>query len=261
MRRARILYQGTVHDVTVERDGTLRAGDGSRFGEDEVTWLPPKHGTVLALGLNYADHAAELASRRPDEPLVFVKAASSLTGHRRPCCRPDGVENMHFEAELVAVIGRAARKVKRGEALEYVSAYTVCNDFAVRDYLENYYRPNLRVKCRDSLTPLGPWLVDAGEVGDPHDLAIRTFVNGELRQSGSTREMIFDIPYLVEYLSAFMTLMPGDMISTGTPQGVSNVNPGDEVTVEVENVGRLTNRIVSEEEYERLLAADPLMTA
>jgi 5-oxopent-3-ene-1,2,5-tricarboxylate decarboxylase/2-hydroxyhepta-2,4-diene-1,7-dioate isomerase len=156
---------------------------------------------------------------------------------------------MHYECELVAVIGKLARNVKREDALSYLAGYTVCNDYAIRDYLENYYRPNLRVKNRDATTPVGPWIVDAADVPDPSNLKLRTWINGELKQEGSTSDMIFDIPYLIEYFSSFMTLQPGDMIATGTPEGLADVVPGDEVVVEVEGVGRLVNRIVSEAEF------------
>ena len=251
MRRARVRSGGRIEDVAVQGDGTLQTAEGRTLDPDHVEWLPPPHGTLIALGLNYRDHAAELEFKAPAEPLVFLKTSACVTGHRQPCCRPDSAQNMHYEGELVAVIGRTAQRVARAEALSYVGGYTICNDFAVRDYLENYYRPGLRVKCRDSLTPLGPWITDAADVGDPHALWLRTWVNGELRQDGNTRDLVFDIPYLIEYLSAFMTLHPGDMISTGTPQGVSNVMPGDEIVVEVERVGRLVNRVVREQEYEQ----------
>lgn len=246
MKWARIRRAGVDFDASVEADGSLCTKSGRHFPEDEVGWLAPRHGTFLALGLNYADHASELSFKAPDEPLLFIKAPSSVIGHKQTSCRPDGVEYMHYEGELVAVIGRTARKVKRRQAMDYIGGYTICNDYAVRDYLENYYRPNLRVKSRDTLTPLGPYIVDAEDVGDPGELGIRTWVNGELRQNGNTRDMIFDIPYLVEYISSFMTLRPGDMISTGTPKGLSDVRPGDEVIVEIDRVGRLENRIVAE---------------
>ena len=256
MRRARVCHEGRALDVEVLDGGAaLRLADGQQLDPARVEWLPPPHGTLIALGLNYRDHAAELDFKPPADPLLFLKTPSCVTGHLQPCCRPDGVQNMHYEGELVAVIGRTARHVPRAEAMSCVGGYTVCNDFAVRDYLENYYRPGLRVKCRDSLTPLGPWITDARDVGDPHALGVRTWVNGELRQDGNTRDFVFDIPFLIEYLSSFMTLRPGDMISTGTPQGVSNVMPGDEVAVEVEKVGRLVNRIVSETEYDALCEA------
>jgi len=249
VRRARIAHQGGVHAVTVDAAGEPLAADGSRFTPGSFTWLPPATGTMLALGLNYADHAAELAVEPPAEPLVFLKAPNSYTGHEQVSWLPDEAPHMHYEAELVAVIGAPARKVARADALEHVAGYTVCNDYAVRDYLENYYRPNFRVKSRDALTPIGPWLVDRDDIGDPSALAVRTWVNGELRQAGSTQAMIFDIPFLIEYLSAFMTLYPGDMIATGTPRGVADVAVGDRVEVEVEGVARLANTIVSEQAF------------
>ena len=259
MKRARIRHAEQVKAAVVRADGRLETADGAVLDEGEVSWLAPPHGTIIALGLNYADHASELEFKAPSEPLLFIKAPSGVTGHHTPCCRPDGVKHMHYEAELVAVMGRTAHKVKRADAMGYVGGYTLCNDFAVRDYLENFYRPNLRVKCRDTLTPLGPWIVDAADVEDAGSLEVRTWVNGELTQSGNTRDMVFDIPFLVEYLSSFMTLRPGDMISTGTPRGVTDVQPGDEVVVEVENVGRLQNRIVSEAEYRSLRMQEEAM--
>ena len=208
---------------------------------------PHPHATLFALGLNYADHASELAFTPPTEPLVFIKAPNTVTGDNQTSVRPNKIEYMHYEAELVVVIGKTAHKVSEREAMDYVAGYTVCNDYAIRDYLENYYRPNLRVKSRDGLTPLSPHIVPKEAIPDPHNLTLRTFVNGELRQQGTTADLIFSIPFLIAYLSEFMTLQPGDMIATGTPKGLSDVQPGDEVVVEVEGVGRLVNRIVSEE--------------
>lgn len=207
----------------------------------------PPHATLFALGLNYADHASELDFKPPTEPLVFIKAPNTFNGDNQTSVRPNNIEYMHYEAELVVVIGKTARKVSEAEAMDYVAGYTVCNDYAIRDYLENYYRPNLRVKSRDGLTPISPNVVPKEAIPDPHNLRLRTYVNGELRQEGTTADLIFSIPYLIAYLSDFMTLQPGDMIATGTPKGLSDVVPGDEVVVEVEGVGRLVNRIVSEE--------------
>ena len=249
MKTARVRIDNRIHQVSVNDDYSVISADGRTWREDDVTWLPPKHGTVFALGLNYVDHAAELSFKAPEEPLLFLKTPNTFVGHRQPSYRPDNVDYMHYEAELVVVIGKTARKVKQHEAMDYVGGYTLCNDYAVRDYLENYYRPNLRVKCHDSLSPLGPYIVDRDDVDDPHDLRLCTRVNGELRQEGSTRDMVFRIPFLIEYLSAFMTLQPGDMISTGTPKGLADVQPGDEVVIEVEQVGRLINYVISEQEY------------
>lgn len=251
-KRAKILFKGTEYDVTVGDNEVITLPNGNVIAGDspDVEWLPPVQGTLFALGLNYADHAAELEFKPPEEPLIFLKAESSLTGHRQVSVRPDNVEYMHYESELVVVIGKTAHKVAKEDAMDYVAGYTVCNDYAIRDYLENYYRPNLRVKSRDTLTPIGPWIVDKDAVKDPHNLALYTYVNGELRQKGTTADLIFDIPFLIAYLSDFMTLQPGDMIATGTPKGLSDVVPGDEVIVEVEGVGRLVNTIISEKEYE-----------
>jgi 5-oxopent-3-ene-1,2,5-tricarboxylate decarboxylase/2-hydroxyhepta-2,4-diene-1,7-dioate isomerase len=249
MKHARIRYQSEIYVVTVEHENKLCLPSGERLREDQVEWLPPATGNMFALGLNYADHAAELAFKAPTKPLAFIKSPNTYTGHKQVTWRPDNIKYMHYECELVAVIGKAARNVKREDALHYLAGYTVCNDYAIRDYLENYYRPNLRVKNRDCTTPIGPWIVDTADVPDPSNLRLRTWINGELKQEGTTADMIFDIPYLIEYFSSFMTLQPGDMIATGTPEGLADVVPGDEVVVEVEGVGRLVNTIVSEETF------------
>jgi 5-oxopent-3-ene-1,2,5-tricarboxylate decarboxylase/2-hydroxyhepta-2,4-diene-1,7-dioate isomerase len=247
MKRARVAYDGAIHEG-IEHHGNLRLEDGRELGESDVVWLPPvEPGAIFALGLNYADHAKELSFKAPEEPLVFLKGPATLIGHRAHTVRPVGVKYMHYECELAVVIGKTARNVNRTDAYEFVSGYTVANDYAVRDYLENYYRPNLRVKSRDGATPLGPWLVDRDDVPDPMNLTLRTSINGKVTQEGSTRDMIFSIPVLIEYLSSFMTLSPGDLILTGTPEGLADCQPGDEVATEVEGIGRLINTIVSAE--------------
>lgn len=249
MKTARIRHQGQVLTVQVNEQDQVVLADGNVLAEQDVEWLPPAEGTMFALGLNYADHARELAFEPPKEPLVFVKANNTYTGHNHNTWRPDNVNYMHYECELVAVIGKPAKNVKREDALEYVAGYTLCNDYAIRDYLENYYRPNLRVKNRLATTPIGPYMVDRADVPEPNNLTLRTWVNGELRQEGTTADMIFDVPFLIEYLSSFMTLQPGDMIATGTPEGLSDVVPGDEVVVEIEGIGKLRNFIVSETDF------------
>jgi 5-oxopent-3-ene-1,2,5-tricarboxylate decarboxylase/2-hydroxyhepta-2,4-diene-1,7-dioate isomerase len=249
MKRARVIHQGVLHNAT-ERDGQLLLEDGQRVWQDQVTWLPPlapldRPRTILALGLNYADHAKELEFKAPEEPLVFLKGEGALAGHRQSTRRPPDVQFMHYECELAVVIGRTARKVRRDDAYDFVAGYTVANDYAIRDYLENWYRPNLRVKNRDGATPLGPWLVERADVADPMALALRTTVNGHVTQQGNTKDMIFDIPWLVEYFSSFMTLSPGDLILTGTPDGVVDCKPGDVVVTEIEGIGALMNTISS----------------
>ena len=255
MKTARVAYGGAVHEAHPHEAG-LQLADGRVLAEHEVVWLPPfEVGTIVALGLNYADHVKELAKEltvtAKDEPLVFLKTAGSVIGHRGFTRRPADAAFMHYECELAVVIGRTARHVKVADAMAHVAGYTVCNDYAVRDYLENWYRPNLRVKNRDGGTVLGPWFVDAADVSDPHALPLRTFVNGTLVQQGNTSNMINDFPALIEYLSSFMTLQAGDVILTGTPDGVVNVNAGDEVVTEIDGIGRLVNTLVPDTVFGR----------
>jgi 5-oxopent-3-ene-1,2,5-tricarboxylate decarboxylase/2-hydroxyhepta-2,4-diene-1,7-dioate isomerase len=246
MKRARVAYAGGIHHA-VSEDAALRLIDGRLVTEDSVVWLPPVvPGTILALGLNYADHAKELKFEAPAEPIAFLKAPTALVGHRGQTRRPAGVSFMHYECELAVIIGKTARRIASRHAYDFVAGYTVANDYAVRDYLENYYRPNLRVKSRDEATPLGPWLVDAADLSDPMNLRLATSVNGRVAQEGCTKNMIFDIPTLIEHFTSFMTLQPGDLILTGTPEGLANVQPGDEVVTEIEGIGRLVNTIVED---------------
>jgi 5-oxopent-3-ene-1,2,5-tricarboxylate decarboxylase/2-hydroxyhepta-2,4-diene-1,7-dioate isomerase len=247
MKHARVTFEGRVYAAT-ERDGQVLLDDGRLVGEEAVSWLTPlpaveRPRTILALGLNYADHAKELAFKAPEEPLAFLKGERALNSHRQFTRRPPGVKNMHYECELTVVIGKTAKKVKRDDAYDFIAGYTVANDYAVRDYLENWYRPNLRVKNRDGATPIGPWLVDAADIANPMALALKTTVNGKLTQSGNTQDMVFDVPFLIEYFSSFMTLQPGDLILTGTPDGVVDCQPGDVVVTEIEGIGALMNTI------------------
>lgn len=245
MKRARVSFGGFIQDVT-EVDGKVKLNDGRIVEETDVVWLPPvQPHTVFALGLNYADHAAELSFQAPTEPLVFLKGLNTFIGHRGQTVRPKDVTFMHYECELVVVIGKTGKHIKREHAYDYVSGYTIANDYAIRDYLENYYRPNLRVKNRDTCTPIGPWFVDKEEIQDPMNLTLRTYINGEIKQEGTTADMIFGIPELIEYLSSFMTLNENDLILTGTPKGAVDTKVGDEVITEVEGLGKLMNTIVS----------------
>ena len=205
MKHARVAWSGALHEA-IESEGQLLLTQGPhagrRVGFDEVVWLPPlaptaQARTVIALGLNYADHAKELAFKAPEEPLAFMKSQASLIGHRAFTQRPADVQYMHYECELAVVIGRTARHVKQADACDFIAGYTVANDYAIRDYLENWYRPNLRVKNRDTCTPIGPWRVDAADVPNPMALKLQTTVNGQLTQSGSTADMIFDVPTLI----------------------------------------------------------------
>ncbi len=249
MKYARIIYEGREQSAQ-ESGGMLLLADGQRVAPEAVRWLPPlapvsQARTILCLGLNYADHAKELAFKPPSEPLAFLKGQSSLIGHREQTHRPPDVKFMHYECELAVVMGRSAKNVKRDDAYDFIEGYTVANDYAIRDYLENWYRPNLRVKGRPTCTPLGPWLVDAKDIEDPMNLNLQTTVNGNITQRGNTKGMIFSIPMLIEYFSSFMTLRPGDLILTGTPDGVVDCPQGSVIECSIEGIGTLHNTIQS----------------
>ena len=249
MKRGRVVYQGQTVAVTESADGSVQLPNGSLVAETAVQWLPPMDfGTIFALGLNYADHAKEIAfNKAPEEPLVFLKGPNTLNGHRCHTRRPSDVSYMHFECELGVVIGKTCRHVEKEDAYSVIAGYVTANDYAIRDYLENFYRPNLRVKNRDGATPVGPWLVDAADIADPMNLRLRSWVNGELKQDGNTADMVHSIPALIAHLSSLMTLNPGDLILTGTPDGVADSRVGDEIVTEIEGVGRLVNFIGGDE--------------
>ena len=251
MKRARVAFDGRVHDIVAAVDATddiITLADGRRVAGDAVVWLPPiEPRTGFALAINYADHAKELSFKKPDAPLAFLKGRNAWIGHRSTSKRTADATFMHYECELAVVIGHPARDVSAANAYDVVAGYTVANDYVIRDYIENYYRPNLRAKNRDGLTVLGPWLVDRADVPDPMNLTLSTTVNGNETQRGNTRDMVFGIPALIAYLSSFMTLAPGDVILTGTPDGIVDVKPGDEVVTAIDGVGRLVNTIVGAE--------------
>ncbi|WP_430790786.1 fumarylacetoacetate hydrolase family protein [Virgibacillus flavescens] len=251
MKHARVACLGGIHDAEV-MDDKLKLADGRIVDQKDVSWMTPvEPGTAFVLGLNYADHASEISFKPPEEPLVFLKGPNAFVGHDGQTRRPKDATHMHYECELAVVIGKTARNVKEEDAYEYVKGYTIANDYVIRDYLENYYRPNLRAKNRDGLTPLGPWYVDRDDIENPMNLGLRTYVNGELKQDGSTKDMVFDIPQLIEYLSSFMTLSENDIILTGTPKGTVHVYEGDIVETEIEGIGSLKSTIVGDEIFSR----------
>jgi 5-oxopent-3-ene-1,2,5-tricarboxylate decarboxylase/2-hydroxyhepta-2,4-diene-1,7-dioate isomerase len=250
VKHARVAYLGAVHDA-VDEQGSLRLADGRLASESAVVWLPPlpattRPRTIFAVEVNYTDYAKDLAFKAPDEPLIFVKGPSALMGHLGQTRRPADATYMHYACELAVVIGKTARRVTRTDAYDYILGYTVANHYMVRDYLEGYYSPNLRAAGRDACTPLGPWLVDTADIRDPMNLRLRTLINGATMQEGCTRDMVFDIRFLIAYLSAFMTLFAGDVILTGAPDSLVGVHDGDEVVTEIDGIGRLTNTIVGD---------------
>ncbi len=218
---------------------------GEQFPLADVRLLAPviPRSKVVGVGRNYAAHAAELGHEVPGEPLVFMKPNTSVVGPFDPIVYPRESSEVHFEGELAVVIGRICRDVPAERAREVVFGYTVANDVTARD-LQNKDGQWTRAKGYDSFCPLGPWVeTDL----DPSDVLVTTTLNGELRQSSSTTLMLHDVPAVIAYITSFMTLLPGDVIATGTPAGVGPMTPGDEVSVSVEGIGTLTNRVVARE--------------
>jgi 2-keto-4-pentenoate hydratase/2-oxohepta-3-ene-1,7-dioic acid hydratase in catechol pathway len=212
---------------------------------------PPK---FLAIGLNYADHVAEAGLETPKFPTVFNKQSTCATGPRDPVHMPRVSSALDYEGELGFVIGRRCRHVPRDRAALVIAGYLVVNDVTVRDW--QFRTPTWTMgKSFDTHGPLGPWLTTSDEIGDPHGLRLRTWVNGELRQDSNTKQLIFDCFALVEHLSTAFTLEPGDVVSTGTPGGVGIamkpprlLRVGDVVKIEIDGLGALENRVVPEPE-------------
>ncbi|WP_265522194.1 fumarylacetoacetate hydrolase family protein [Oerskovia flava] len=213
----------------------LELGDGVRL----LAPVIPRS-KIVAVGKNYAAHAEEMGGEVPSRPLVFFKPNTSVVGPDDPIVLPGFTREASYEAELAVVIGRLAKDVSPQAAASYILGYTVANDVTARD-AQRTDGQWARAKGFDSACPLGPW-IDTDL--DPEDVAVRSRVNGELRQDGRTRDMVFDIPYLVSYISEAFTLLPGDVILTGTPAGVGAIEAGDRVECEVEGLGVLSNPVV-----------------
>jgi 5-oxopent-3-ene-1,2,5-tricarboxylate decarboxylase/2-hydroxyhepta-2,4-diene-1,7-dioate isomerase len=250
MKHVRFAHNGAIHEGIFENGKILKGS--VEYDPDKIMWLPPVDpngvGRSIGVALGFAKHAKELNLDIPEYPLLFQKFANTLVGHKAKIVVPPGLEYMHYEVELVAVIGRSCRKVRAKDALDYVKGYMVGNEITVRDFVTNYFRPPIKAKGWDTWGPAGPWMIDAHEV-DPTNVELKTFVNGELRQEGNTSGLRHSVAELIEYLTEFMTLMPGDMLWTGTPEGLSHIYPGDTVVVEAEGVGRLENTLIAEADF------------
>ncbi|MGH7316070.1 MAG: fumarylacetoacetate hydrolase family protein [Candidatus Rokuibacteriota bacterium] len=209
-------------------------------------------GKIVGIGLNYTDHAEEVKLPLPKEPTIFIKANSAISGPDDPIARPRGAVKLDYEVELVAVIGRSAVNVDEAGALRHVAAYCLMNDVSEREFQMEHGGGTTKGKSCDTFAPIGPWLVTAEEIADPQALGLWTTVNGERRQQGSTRDMVFPVRQLVSYVSRFMSLRPGDLLSTGTPAGVGHgarppryLDPGDVVTMGIDGLGTQRHRVVT----------------
>jgi 2-keto-4-pentenoate hydratase/2-oxohepta-3-ene-1,7-dioic acid hydratase in catechol pathway len=249
MRLVRFRFGDRIATGVVEGDA-VRALAGTFFenpvpsGEeiplDDVRLLAPiLPSKVICLGKNYAAHAAEFGGEVPEEPLVFLKPSTSVSGPGDPIPLPPISNRVDYEGELAVVIGRIARNVRAEETFRYILGYTCGNDVTLRD-LQKKDDQWARAKGFDGSCPLGPW-VDT-EL-DPIDVHLETRVNGEVRQSASTSDMVFGVATIIEFVTSFMTLLPGDVIMTGTPEGVGKLEPGDRVEVVIDGIGALMNPV------------------
>jgi 5-oxopent-3-ene-1,2,5-tricarboxylate decarboxylase/2-hydroxyhepta-2,4-diene-1,7-dioate isomerase len=238
----RILLDGVA--LQVVRDGdVLRAGDGRTVPIEDAIHLPPVEPTkIVAVHLNYKSRVEEFGTRLPAAPTYFHKPTTSLNSHKGAVVRPERCKWLNYEGEIAIVIGRTCRNVAPADAGAYVAGYTIANDYGLHDFRDTDAGSMLRVKGSDTLCPLGPGLVDDW---DFHGKTIRTIVNGEVRQEASTDEMEWDMHYLVADIARTITLLPGDVLLSGTPANSRTVYPGDVVSVEVEGLGTLTNHVVS----------------
>jgi 2-keto-4-pentenoate hydratase/2-oxohepta-3-ene-1,7-dioic acid hydratase in catechol pathway len=249
-RLYRINHEGTLR-YAAERQGRWRLVRGDIFdkfdegeeiaGDQAQLLAPVTPSKIVCIGLNYKDHAAEVGKPLPAEPLIFIKPSTAVIGPGQPIQVPSWAGRVDHEAELAVVIGRRASQVKANRAHEHILGLTCVNDVTARE-LQRKDVQYTRGKGFDTFAPVGPGIA----LGlDGRDLQVRGYVNGNLRQDSRTRELIFTIPELVEFISAIMTLLPGDIISTGTPSGIGPIHPGDSVTIHVEGVGALTNPVTA----------------
>lgn len=250
LRLYRIDYNGTSR-YAAERDGRWRLVDGDIFGRfqegEEISAnsakvLPPvSPSKLVCVGLNYRDHAAETKNALPSEPMLFLKPSTCVVGAGDPIQVPMWAGRIDHEAEMGLVIGKPTFKIKARQAADHILGLTCVNDVTARE-LQSKDVQFTRAKGFDSFGPIGPCIA----VGlDGGDLQVRAYVNGAVRQDSRTRELVFTVPELVEFISSVMTLMPGDIIATGTPSGIGPIRPGDSVTIQVEGVGALTNPVVA----------------
>jgi 2-keto-4-pentenoate hydratase/2-oxohepta-3-ene-1,7-dioic acid hydratase in catechol pathway len=222
-------------------EGGLAKTTGEVVSLPEVTLLAPcEPSKIVAIGLNYRDHAAEFGNPIPEEPLIFLKPSTAVIGPDEAIVYPEMSRRVDYEAELAVVIGKTARNVKEADFRDYVLGYTCINDVTARD-LQKKDGQWTRAKGFDTFAPLGPWIKT--EIANPDNLTVEGYLNGERRQHSNTSNLIFPVAYLISFISRIMTLLPGDVIATGTPSGIGPMQVGDVVEIRVEDIGTLRNRL------------------
>lgn len=230
-------------------DEMVKGGDAIKIEEVRLRAPLLRPPAVFCLGFNYRSHAPELNRPVPEVPIVFLKPSASVIGPEEEIILPKVSNRVDYEVELAIVMGKGGRYIKRSEAYKRIFGYTILNDITARDLQQKDFslsRPWLRSKGFDTFAPIGPVIVTHDEIGDPMALNLELRVNGEVKQKSNTKEMIFDVPTIVEYISAFTTLEPGSIIATGTPEKIGQLQDGDIVEAYIEKIGTLKNKAVSE---------------
>ncbi|MDV2582424.1 fumarylacetoacetate hydrolase family protein [Alkalibacillus haloalkaliphilus] len=243
------LKKGTLHDnfqkITI---------DDKQYNADQLKFDNPITGTLYGTLLNYKGEYEQLKpemndkpyQKPPEAPVLYIKPINTFSTHHNPIPLPEGEEQVQIGAALGLVVGQTATKVKAEEAYDYIKGYTIVNDVSLP--ISSYYRPVIKQKARDGFCPIGPWVVNQDEIRDPHNLAIKVSVNGEVKQENYTGNLIRPIPELVSEVTEFMTLYEGDVLLIGVPEDPPLAKEGDQVSIEIEQVGRLNNRVVHEDD-------------
>jgi len=252
MRLLRFLYEGVAKygvvegDLICEIEGDIYEEHSiteRKYNLGEVKILPPcEPSKIVAIGLNYRDHADEVEKKLPKEPMLFIKPGTSVIGHGDPIVYPKSSQRVDYEAELALIIKKEIKNIGEDEVSDVILGYTCFNDVTARD-IQSRSGQFTRSKAFDTFAPIGPFIVS--DI-DPDNVDVKSILNGELRQSSNTKHLIFNIPYLVSFISQVMTLLPGDVIATGTPAGIGPMKVGDEIEVVIEEIGTLKNYIVAE---------------
>ena len=249
MRIVRIYYKGKPKWGVIKKEA-VHLLEGTPFGrlkysgqivpqKNAKLLAPANPGKIIMVGLNYKEHAKELGLKIPKEPVLFLKPPTSIAGPGQNIIYPKGIKRLDYEAELAFIVKKTARNIPRRKAREYILGYTCCNDVTARD-LQRKDGQWTRAKSFDTFCPLGPHIETEIQ---PENLVIRSYLNGMLRQNSSTVDLIFPVYYLLAFVSRIMTLLPGDVISTGTPRGIGRMKKGDTIEIEISGIGRLKNRV------------------
>ncbi|MCY4155068.1 MAG: fumarylacetoacetate hydrolase family protein [Gammaproteobacteria bacterium] len=249
MKKIRVNTDGTLRAATVDEQAIIHV-DGKTLAPEQTRLRPVTEQAVICTALNYTGHYQQLVdafhqpphNQPPRQPVFFIKPVNTLAGHLDEVACPDGVAEIHTGAGLAVVIDRTASRVTQEQVYDYIGGYTLYNDFTLAE--DSYLRPPVTSKCLDGYGPVGPYITDRAAIADPHELVISTYLNGALQQTASTKDLRYSIPALIEALTEFMTLAPGAVVVSGFPPGRVAVRRGDEVRVEIAQLGSLTNRII-----------------